>query len=124
MLNYMKCFNLSTISVPFVFLFKVSDDIQASLVRTLIKATAPPRPNMSTVTNFRVTRRHHLVSLVMALLPSPDWFLGVSNMELCDATTNMWAENITFNLYPLDAGTDSGLTFEVHVLNYNSSVTT
>ncbi|CAB3222600.1 unnamed protein product [Arctia plantaginis] len=102
----------NTTKMELEILDMVNDDIQISLVRTLIKATAPPRPNMSTVTNFRVTRRHHLVSLVMALLPSPDWFLGVSNMELCDATTNMWAENITFNLYPLDAGTDSGLTFE------------
>ncbi|XP_050668698.1 spondin-1-like [Leptidea sinapis] len=83
-----------------------------SSVRTIIKAASQPQPNMATVATFRVTKVHHLVSLVTAILPSPDWFLGVSNMELCDAITNRWAPNLTLNLYPLDAGTDSGLTFE------------
>lgn len=71
---------------------------------------------MVTHATFRVTREHHLVSLVTAIIPSPDWFLGVSNMELCEVTTTKWAPSLTFNLYALDAGTDSGLTFEVRIL--------
>ncbi|CAK1540724.1 unnamed protein product [Leptosia nina] len=81
-------------------------------VRTVIKASGRPKPSMATTASFRVTREHHRVSLVTAILPSPDWFLGVSNMELCDAVTGTWAPNLTLNLYPLDAGTDSGVTFE------------
>ncbi|XP_026484240.1 spondin-2-like isoform X1 [Vanessa tameamea] len=94
---------------------KLEMEIQAELgssVRTIIKALGQPKPNMVTNAIFRVTREHHLVSLVTAIIPSPDWFLGVSNMELCEVTTRKWAPNLTFNLYPLDAGTDSGLTFE------------
>ncbi|CAF4894191.1 unnamed protein product [Pieris macdunnoughi] len=83
-----------------------------SSVRTVIKGSGRSKPNMVTTTSFRVTRQHHRVSLVTAILPSPDWFLGVSNMELCDAVTRKWAPNLTLNLYPLDAGTDSGTTFE------------
>ncbi|CAG9579015.1 unnamed protein product [Danaus chrysippus] len=82
-----------------------------STVRTIIKASGHPRPNMATTSIFRVTREHHLVSLVTAILPSPDWFLGVSNMEMCDMLTGTWAPHLVLNLYPLDAGTDSGLTF-------------
>ncbi|XP_068632955.1 spondin-1-like [Battus philenor] len=81
-------------------------------VRTIIKAVAPLKTNTQTTSMFRVTRDHHLVSLVTALIPSPDWFLGVSNMELCDVRTGTWANNLTLNLYPMDAGTDSGKKFD------------
>ncbi|XP_072939186.1 spondin-2-like [Epargyreus clarus] len=81
-------------------------------VRTIFKATSQPKPDMVTRAIFRTSREHHRVSLVTAILPSPDWFLGVSNMELCEISTNRWVSNLTFNLYPLDAGTDSGATFE------------
>ncbi|XP_045769011.1 spondin-2-like [Maniola jurtina] len=81
-------------------------------VRTVIKASRQPKPNMVTRSIFRVSREHHLVSLVTAIIPSPDWFLGVSNMELCDFTTNKWTPSYTLNIYPLDAGTDSGIKFD------------
>ncbi|CAG4985689.1 unnamed protein product [Parnassius apollo] len=81
-------------------------------VRTVIKAVAPPKTIMQTKSIFRVTREHHLVSLVTALIPSPDWFLGVSNMELCDVMSNTWANSLILNLYPMDAGTDSGKKFD------------
>ncbi|XP_037298368.1 spondin-2-like [Manduca sexta] len=94
---------------------KLELEIQEKLgktVRTVIKATAPPATDMSTVTSFRATREHHLVSLATGLLPSPDWFLGAANLELCSVHTNDWADNIVFNLYPMDAGTDKGTKFE------------
>ncbi|XP_053612551.1 spondin-2-like [Plodia interpunctella] len=81
-------------------------------VRTLIRATGPHNTSSTTVSSFRVSPEKHVVSIATALLPSPDWFLGVSNLELCDVRTNQWAPNVTLNLYPLDAGTDSGLNFE------------
>lgn len=68
---------------------------------------------MSTLASFRANKEKHLISLVTSLLPSPDWFLGVYNLELCDSKNNSWAENIILNLYPLDAGTDSGKKFDV-----------
>ncbi|XP_041986411.1 spondin-2-like [Aricia agestis] len=94
---------------------KLEMEIQAKLqtsVRTVIKASSQPRPDMTTTAMFRATQVHHLLSLVAAIIPSPDWFLGVANMELCDVKTNNWAPHLTLNIYPLDAGTDSGLTFE------------
>lgn len=96
-------------------MFQLTPNVDRSYVRTLIKATAPPRPNMSTVASFRVTERHHMVTLATALLPSPDWFLGVSSLELCNAYTNKWSQRVSLNLYPFDAGTDSGKTFEVSI---------
>lgn len=71
---------------------------------------------MTTVTSFRASPDRHFMSLVCAILPSPDWFTGVSKLELCNVETKTWSENITLNLYPMDAGTDSGLDFEVEKL--------
>ncbi|KAM3963609.1 spondin-1 [Aphomia sociella] len=94
---------------------KLELEIQSELgknVRTIIKASNPAKTVDTTTASFRTSPEHHLVSLTTALLPSPDWFLGVSNMELCDVTTGNWTNSVILNLYPMDAGTDSGQTFE------------
>ena len=59
---------------------------------------------------FRVDSKHHLVSLVSMIYPSPDWFVGVSGLELC-LSNGSWAEEKILNLYPYDAGTDSGPSY-------------
>ena len=52
---------------------------------------------------------HSLVSLVSMVAPSPDWFVGVHDLDLCNGTT--WTQTMTVDLFPYDAGTDSGLKF-------------
>lgn len=59
---------------------------------------------------------HHLaecpapqVSFVVRIVPSPDWFVGVDSLDLCDG--DHWREQVAVDLYPYDAGTDSGFTF-------------
>ena len=59
---------------------------------------------------FRVDSKHHLVSLVSMIYPSPDWFVGVSGLELC-LGNGSWVDEKILNLYPYDAGTDSGPTY-------------
>jgi hypothetical protein len=44
------------------------------------------------------------------IYPSPDWFVGVSGLELC-LGNGSWIEQKIINLYPVDAGTDSGPTY-------------
>lgn len=48
----------------------------------------------------------------LKLDPSPDWFVGISGLELCLPNCN-WITNKTINLYPWDAGIDSGVTYNV-----------
>lgn len=74
--------------------------------------------NPSTFAVFRVDARNHLVSLAAKLAPSPDWFVGVSALELCNVNCT-WRTSITLPLYPYDAGTDSGISYTVR--NYRSS---
>ena len=49
------------------------------------------------------------VSLVSMVAPSPDWFVGVTGLDLFEG--GAWAPEATVPLYVYDAGTDSGLTY-------------
>ena len=88
--------------------------LQSDHIRTIIKSRGLWYPNVNgkTFALFRVDRKHHLMSLVSMLGPSPDWVVGVSALELCSRNCT-WLENKTLNLYPWDAGTDSGITYTV-----------
>ncbi|KAL0839460.1 hypothetical protein ABMA28_016170 [Loxostege sticticalis] len=85
-------------------------------IRTIIKArgiswqqiAGSGIPNTFAV--FRVDAKNHLVSLASKLWPSPDWIVGVSALELCNANCT-WSSSATLPLYPYDAGTDSGITY-------------
>lgn len=57
----------------------------------------------------RLTEPVPQVSFVVRIIPSPDWFVGVDSLDLCDG--DQWREQVTVDLYPHDAGTDSGFTF-------------
>ncbi|XP_052429751.1 spondin-2b [Carassius gibelio] len=61
------------------------------------------------VTEFEVFARHSLLSFIVRIVPSPDWFVGINSLNLCEGDN--WIENISLDLYPYDAGTDSGFTF-------------
>lgn len=53
---------------------------------------------------------HSFVTVVSMLAPSPDWFVGVSSLNLMD--NGVWIENKTIDLYAYDAGTDDGVSYE------------
>ncbi|MEM8943985.1 MAG: spondin domain-containing protein [Planctomycetota bacterium] len=50
-----------------------------------------------------------LITLVTMVAPSPDWFVGVSGLELRPG--GMWTNSLTVDLFAWDAGTDSGADF-------------
>ena len=58
---------------------------------------------------FEISRDFPLVTLVSMIAPSPDWFVGVHDLSLLDAGD--WFEERTVELFPYDAGTDSGVSF-------------
>lgn len=45
--------------------------------------------------------------------PSPDWFTGVSNLNLCTKDCS-WVEDKVVDLGLYDAGTDSGVSYMVY----------
>ncbi|XP_065295829.1 spondin-2 isoform X1 [Dermacentor albipictus] len=58
---------------------------------------------------FFADARHSRVSAMSRLVPSPDWFVGVDGLELCEG--GRWRDLLLVDAHILDAGTDRGLTF-------------
>lgn len=50
-----------------------------------------------------------LATVVSMIAPSPDWFIGVSGTPLF--VDGEWLDSVQIDLYPYDAGTDSGTTY-------------
>ncbi|XP_037949108.1 spondin-1 [Teleopsis dalmanni] len=86
--------------------------VKGPKLRTLIKAPGLwyPNVNSNTSSKFRVDRKHPKVSLASMFGPSPDWVVGISGVNLCTDDCS-WQESLDFDLYPWDAGTDSGITY-------------
>uniref|UniRef100_A0A2A4JGL1 Spondin-1 n=1 Tax=Heliothis virescens TaxID=7102 RepID=A0A2A4JGL1_HELVI len=88
-------------------------------IRTIIKARGISWQQVggagipNTFAVFRVDAKHHLMSLAAKLAPSPDWIVGVSALELCNANCT-WSKSATIPLYPYDAGTDNGVSYTSH----------
>ncbi|KAG8453366.1 hypothetical protein GDO86_000124, partial [Hymenochirus boettgeri] len=60
-------------------------------------------------TEFEAHPRHPFVSLMVRIVPSPDWFVGIESLNLCEG--KHWKQTVSLELHPYDAGTDSGFTF-------------
>jgi len=73
--------------------------------------TGPPILSGSGNSSARVflDGRHTRVSLVTKLVPSPDWFIGLDSLDLCQG--GRFIDALTMEVDPLDAGTDNGFTF-------------
>jgi len=65
-------------------------------------------PGMTSMT-FILSEEFSLVTLVSMIAPSPDWFVGVSGVDL--HASDEWAEELIIQLWPYDAGTDSGTSY-------------
>lgn len=64
----------------------------------------------SLVATVRVDADHPLVSLVAMIAPSPDWFAGVSNVNLWE--NGEWIASRTLDLWAYDSGGDDGATYK------------
>jgi len=60
-------------------------------------------------TTFSTTQTHPLLSVITMLAPSPDWFTGVSAVQL--HSKDGWVDVVKLPLWVWDAGTDSGDTY-------------
>lgn len=61
---------------------------------------------------FSVDRSRHITSFLTMLGPSPDWNVGLTAEDLCTKECG-WVQKVVQDLIPWDAGTDSGVTYEV-----------
>jgi len=56
-----------------------------------------------------VDGNHTRVSMMAKLIPSPDWFVGLDSLNLCE--NGHFVDTVTIEADPMDAGTDNGFTF-------------
>lgn len=67
-------------------------------------------PNSSSTT-INVTSDFPNISLISMVAPSPDWFVGVSDLSLRDG--EQWRPSFAVDLHPYDAGTEEGNGFSL-----------
>lgn len=88
---------------------EVRSAIAAGTAEHLIIGGDIPRSPGSVSLEFEISQAHPLVTLVSMVAPSPDWFTGVSGLPLFEQ--GQWVDRRSLELFPWDAGTDSGPTF-------------
>jgi len=59
---------------------------------------------------FDVSDEYPLVSFVTMIAPSPDWFTGVTRLDLRDGDGG-FVDSVTLDLFAYDAGTEDGTNF-------------
>jgi hypothetical protein len=69
----------------------------------------PTSPGTASV-EVSVSEERPLVTVVTMLAPSPDWFVGVSGLDLRRGDAD-WADVIFYDLQVQDAGTDDGASY-------------
>jgi hypothetical protein len=73
--------------------------------------TAPPVALPTTVSAMiKADELHPLFSFSAMAAPSPDWFFGISDINL--RPNGRWLPGATMNVLAYDAGTDSGTKFQ------------
>ncbi len=60
---------------------------------------------------IEVFASHDHVTLISMIAPSPDWFVGVYDVALRDASG--WIDSLSIDLHPWDAGTEEGDRFSL-----------
>jgi hypothetical protein len=88
---------------------EVQAAITAGHAQRLLVGGSIDRSPDSTSFDFEINREFSLVTLVSMVAPSPDWFVGVSSLNLIE--NGDWVAQRVIPLQVWDAGTDSGVTF-------------
>ena len=81
---------------------------EGSACEVITGKSLSPSPGTVTAT-FTLEPECPDVTLVTMIAPSPDWFVGVNSLSLF--ADDEWVEEKVVELYPNDAGTDSGSTY-------------
>ena len=63
-----------------------------------------------TISDLIVDKDYPLISLASMIAPSPGWIVAINSIDLLDGSGN-WKTSIVIDLFPYDAGTDSGTSY-------------
>jgi hypothetical protein len=88
---------------------EVMSAISSGTAEFLLSGPDLPNSPGTAIMEFDISTRFPLVSVVTMVAPSPDWFVGVSGVSLFK--NGQWLQDLVVDLFPFDAGTDSGATY-------------
>ncbi len=88
---------------------EVQDAINAGQAETAIAGPGLGDSPGSVSTTIELTPEYPLVTMVSMVAPSPDWFIGVGNLNLRPG--GVWLQEFVVELFAYDAGTDSGPSY-------------
>ena len=83
--------------------------------RTVLRAIRGPSSAFSSPHNLTnvevfVNDDYPLVSVITMIAPSPDWFVGVHDLNLCGGQS--FRDRVSRDVFVYDSGTDSGTKFD------------
>lgn len=81
---------------------------QQGYVDAIFKSTGGVSPGKQSIT-VALSEQFPLLSAISMIAPSPDWFVGVRDVNLF--TGSGWIERLELDLKLYDSGTDTGVTF-------------
>ncbi len=94
-----------------VFFSEINAAIADNTANNLIEGPALATDLGSmTINNLETTEDFPLLTLASMIAPSPDWMVAISNLSLLD-DEGIWIDELAFDVYAYDAGTDSGETY-------------
>ncbi|MEO7983479.1 MAG: spondin domain-containing protein [Bacteroidota bacterium] len=97
-------------------LVEIDSMVRARNTSSLVLFTGPVSITGSVMSSVYCNTNYSRLSFASMLGPTPDWFVGVSGIELYNG--NKWVADTTIDLYPYDAGTEEGDRFD-----YNNPAT-
>lgn len=99
---------------------EINTGITTNTAEQWLQATFSPFTAISTatLTDVEISSEFPLVSVISMIAPSPDWFIGIEKVSLLD-NLGEWKTNIEIDVYPWDAGTDSGSSYTASDLPTN-----
>ncbi|WP_033956260.1 spondin domain-containing protein [Psychroserpens jangbogonensis] len=94
-----------------VLFSEVSTQITNGNAYEWLQEPLSPFDNISsaTLSGVVVNSNFPLLSLVSMIAPSPDWMIAIDGINLREGGT--WTNEISIQLFPYDAGTDSGTMY-------------
>jgi hypothetical protein len=102
--------DMAELGAKYPLLDEVGAAIDAGSARSRVTGgNISPSPGAAEATVV-VDTEYPLVTVVTMVAPSPDWFVGVSGLNL--RGPDGWLSEVTVEMYPWDAGSDAGTTFQ------------
>jgi hypothetical protein len=110
---------MATPGIEFVAELGSTGVLAAEIQNRIAVGTAGEQITVSGIASFPTTTQSSFeievddpnVTLISMVAPSPDWFVGVSDLSLRNGS--FWVQALTVDLHPYDAGTEDGSGFSL-----------